>query len=116
MKAKLDQLLRSVNSLTEEHKQSQTKIKQRLNQLEKDVSANNEETMQHVMKRLKRAQTYDFKCKGNEKQYKFNEEVKDRIEAASAHIAKLPQDTLEIPGLKVAAEELKQGKKTGLKQ
>ena len=61
------------------------------------------------MKRLKRARTYDFKRKGNETQHEFNEEVKDQIEAASVHIAKLSQETLEIPDLKAAAKELKEG-------
>ena len=40
-----------------------------------------------------------------------DEEVKDWIEAASMHIAKLLQETLEIPGLKAAAEELKEDMK-----
>ena len=92
----------------EEHKHSQTKIKQTLDQLEMDISANNEETTQCIVKRLKRAQTYEFKCKGNEKQFEFNEEVKDWLEAASSHIAKLPK-TQEIPSLKSAAKELKEG-------
>ena len=109
MEAKLDELLKSVQSLSDEQKQSQTVMKQRLDQLEKDVSAKNEETTERVVKRLKRAQTHEFKRKGNEKQFEFNEEVKDRMETASAHIAKLPKETQEIPGLKSAAEELKEG-------
>ena len=44
MEAKLDELLKSVQSLSDEQKQSQTVMKQRLDQLEKDVSAKNEET------------------------------------------------------------------------
>ena len=44
MEAKLDELLKLVQSLSDEQKQSQTVMKQRLDQLEKDVSAKNEET------------------------------------------------------------------------
>ena len=109
MEAKLDELLKSVQSLSDEQKQSQTVMKQRLDQLEKDVSAKNEETTERVVKRLKRARTHEFKRKGNEKQFEFNEEVKDRMETASAHLAKLPKETQEIPGLKSAAEELSEG-------
>ena len=108
MEQKIDELLKSVQSLSQEQKKSQTEINQRLEQLEKDVSSNNDESTQRVVKRLKRARTYEFKRKGNEKQFEFNEDVIDRIEAATGHIAKLPTEIQEVSGLKSATEELKE--------
>ena len=109
MEAKLDELLESVKSLAEEQKQNKTEMKSRLDQLEKDVSTNNEQNTQRVVKRLKRARAYEFRRKGNEKQFEFNDEVKDRLEAAVTHIAKLPKETQEIPSLVSATEELQEG-------
>ena len=109
MEAKLDKLLESVKSLAEEQKQNKTEMKSRLDQLEKDVSINNEQNTQRVVKRLKRAWAYEFRRKGNEKQFELNDEVKDRLEAAATHIAKLPKETQEIPSLLSATEELQEG-------
>ena len=109
MEQKIDELLKSVQSLSQEQKKSQTKINQRLKQLEKDVSTNNDESTQRVVKRLKRARIYEFKRKGNEKQFEFNEDVIDCIEAATGHITKLPTEIQEVPGLNSATEELKEG-------
>ena len=58
MEAKLDELLELVKSLAEEQKQNKTEMKSRLDQLEKDVSTNNEQNTQRVVKRLKRAWAY----------------------------------------------------------
>ena len=109
MEAKLDELLKSVKSLVEEQKQNKTEMKSRLDQLEKDASANNKQNTQRVVKRLKQARTYEFRHKGNEKQFKLNDEVKDWLEAAATHIAKLPKETQEIPSLLSATEELQEG-------
>ena len=111
MEERINKLLKSVQSLLREQKKSQTKINQRLDQLKKDVSTNNEESVQHVVKRLKRACTYEFKRKDNEKQFEFNEDVMDRINTATGHIAKLPTEIQEVPGMTSATEELKEGTK-----
>ena len=50
-----------------------------------------------------------IQAQGLEKQFEFNEEVKDWLEAASSHIAKLPKEMQEIPSLKSATEELREG-------
>ena len=85
MEEKVDELLKSVQSLSREQKKSQTEINQRLDQLERDVSTNNEESAQR-----------------NEKQFKFNEDVMDRIDAATSHITKLPTEIQEVPGGEVS--------------
>ena len=110
MEAKLDELLESVKSLAGKSRtKNKTEMKSRLDQLEKDVSTNNEQNTQRVVKRLKRARAYEFRRKGNEKQFEFNDEVKDRLEAAATHITKLPKETQEIPSLLSATEELQEG-------
>ena len=111
MDEKLDELLRSVKALSDTQKQSQAELKDRMDQLEREVATSNEERTEWVVKRLKWARSQEFKRKSNEKQFDFNEEVKDRVEAASAHIAKLPKEMQEHPSLVSATEEVKEGMK-----
>ena len=40
----------------------------------------------------------ELKWKSNKKLFNFNKEVKDRMDAASLHIAKLPKETQDILG------------------
>ena len=92
MDEKVDKLLASVKALSDSQKQSQAELKTRMDQLERKVATSNKKSTQQVVKRLKRARSHEFKQKGNEKQFNFNKEVKDHVEAASAHIAKLPKE------------------------
>ena len=108
MDKKIDKLLTSTKALSDSQKQSQAELKDRMDQLEREVTTSNKESTQWVVKRLKRARSYEFKQKGDEKKFDFNEEVK---EDASAHIAKLPREMQEHPSLVSATEELKEGMK-----
>ena len=111
MDKKIDKLLASVKALSDSQKQSQAELKARMDQLEREVPTSHEESTQRVVKRLKRARSHEFKRKGNEKQFDLNKEVKDHVEAASAHIAKLPREMQQHPSLVSATEELKEGTK-----
>lgn len=65
-----------------------------------------------MVKKIRRDRGYEFKRKGNEKQFLFNDELKDRIDAASTHLAKLkPASEQETAPLKAATEELQEGTK-----
>jgi len=86
--------------------QSQQDIAAKLDRLEKKVAANQEETAQVVMKRIKRYLGYQFCGKGNEKQFIFNDGgVNDFIRAvASDLLEKLkstsPQDNTILKSAK----------------
>ena len=80
MEQKLDKLLASVAGLKEAQEQDNAEMGQRIHQLEKDVAAKQDQTAQRMVKKLKMDRGYEFKRKGNKKQFLFNDELKDRIE------------------------------------
>ena len=83
---KMDEILKSLRSLKESQEEGQTTIKRRLDQLEKDVAVGQEDATQRVVKRLREDQTFIFKKKGNEKQFIFNDNVKDQFVATAKHL------------------------------
>ena len=84
---------------------------QRLDQLEKDVLAKQDLTTECMVKKLKKDRDYEFKRKGNERQFLFNNELKDWIEAAPTHLAKLKPTKEQETALKAVNEEIQEGAK-----
>ena len=80
---KLDSILNSLEIIRQENADSQKDLKRRL---EKDMSLGQEKSTQQVVKRLKEDRTLVFKKKGNEKQFLFNENVKDQIDSVEKHL------------------------------
>ena len=114
MEQKIDKLLQSIDTLKNAQRQSQQDITAKLDRLEHDVATGQEETLQLVAKKLKRDPAeYQFRRKGNEKQFAFNETVNNSIQSAASLLEKVkpatPQDTA---ALKSAKELLQQGTKT----
>ena len=107
----MDEILKSLQSLRQSQEEGQTAIKRQLNQLEKDVAAGQEDTTQHVVKRLKEDQTFIFKKKENEKQFIFNDNVKDQFVATAKHLELIdePSGSGQREAIDKAKEELKQG-------
>ena len=102
----MDELLASVARLQETNK---LEMGQRLDQLKKDVLAKQDQTTERM---VKKDRGYEFEQKGNKRQFLFNDELKDRIEAASTHLVKLKPIKEQETVLKVANEELQEGAKT----
>ena len=106
----MDEILQSLQTLRKSQEDGQNVIKRRLDQLEKDVAAGQENATQRVVKKLKEDQTFVFKKKGNEKQYIFNDNVKDQLVAAAKQL-----ELVDLPAgaqreaMDKAKEELKQG-------
>ena len=113
MEQKLDKLLQSINNLKNSQRRSQEDIAAKLDQLEQDVTAGQEETLQLVAKKLKRDPAdYQFRQKGNEKQFAFNETVNDAIQSATSQLEKVkPATAQDTAALKSAKELLQQGTK-----
>ena len=78
MEEKLDQLLVSVDELKQTQESNKVEMVQRLDQLEQDVATNQDMSTQHIVKKIRRDHGYEFKRKGNKKQFLFNDELKDR--------------------------------------
>ena len=123
---KIDELLRSFNDFKdrqtqaqeeftrsqEEFTRSQQELSARFELLQKEVAAGQEETAQLVAKKLKKTPEYQFRRKGNEQQFKFNDAVSDSIQSASGLLDKVkPTSSQEITILKNAKEQLIEGTK-----
>ena len=106
-KEKMDEILQSLQTLKQSQEDGQNVIKRHLDQLEKDVAVGHENATQHVVKKLKEDQTIVFKKKGNEKQYIFNDNVKDQF-FATVELLDLPEGA-QRDAIDKAKDELKQG-------
>ena len=80
---KLDGLIRAVASLVENQKTHQRDLDDKLKKLEKDVTAAQAEATEQALKKAKRGCPVEFKRKGHQEQYSFNEQVEDLLEAAA---------------------------------
>ena len=74
------------------------------------MAAGQEEATQRVVKKLKEDQTFSFKKKGNEKQYIFNDNVKDQLLSTGKHLDGIEATTSAgQEALDKAKRELEQG-------
>ena len=111
MERKLDELFSCFDTLKESQEQNQQDMATKFNQLQREVAASQEETAQLVAK-MKLGPEYQFRCKGNEKQFLFNNSVSDSIQTAAGMIEKIkpvvPQEAI-LP--RNAKEQLMEGAK-----
>ena len=110
MEEKLDAVLKSLDALKQEHKDGQEDFRQKIDKFEKDVTFGQEEAMQCVVKCLKEDRTLVFRKKGNEKQFLFDDNVKDQIKVAGEQLDLLEPAVLgQKESLERAKEELQKG-------
>ena len=84
MEEKLDEVLKSIAAIKGTQEKNQGDIAAKLDRLERDVASGKEETLELVAKKLKREPELQFRRKGNEKQFTFNESVYDSIQSATS--------------------------------
>ena len=110
MEEKLDNLIRSVATLTEYQRTSQQELDEKLKKLEADVTASQQDATERAIKRAKRDRPYEFRKKGHQEQYLFNAEVADRVETATRKLQKLaPAGEKEKKIVEETLEEFKEG-------
>ena len=81
-----------------------------MDQLKEVVAIGQEGATQLVIKKLKEDQTFTFKKKENEKQFIFNDNVKDWFLATGKHLDNVElTTTVELKVLEKANGELEQG-------
>lgn len=80
-------------------------IQNRMETMKRDLSAEHEAADDRLVKKMRLTKGVEFKCKGNEKQHTFNEEVRDKIESATKALSATP------PAEEKAMESLKEGEK-----
>lgn len=90
---------------------------EKIEKLEKDAHAGQDVVADRVVKRLKRERGLEFKKKGHEMQYLFNDEIKDKMETTTAAITKAnPAGASDRTALEQAKKELQEGIQTILQQ
>ena len=110
MEQKIDELLASITALKKDQDDNQKAMSDKLERLERDVQAGQEMAAEKVVKKLKRDRGYEFKKKGHERQYLFNDDIKDKMDSAAASLAKVtPANPKDKEALDNAAKELKEG-------
>ena len=111
LKQQMETILRGLDALKGAHDQVRHELTAKLDRLEKDVAAGQEETAQLVVKRIKREPAQpQFKRKGNEKQFTFNAQISDSVQTAVGLLDKLkPEQPQAAVILKMAKEQLEEG-------
>ena len=89
MEGKLDELLASFEALKKSQQDNQADMTKKLEKLERDIQAGQDVAAERVIKKLKQDQGYEFRKKGNEHQFVFNDEIKDRIDVASSLVSQV---------------------------
>lgn len=104
-------MLKLLDTMKQEHTEGQRDLRQRLEQLHKEVATGQEDATQWVVKRLKEDRTLVFKKKENERQFLFNNNMKDQI-----HTQEKPLDLVEPNNdtQKVAQQKAKSELEKGL--
>ena len=75
MAERIAELIEAVNT-------SRELMERQIKEIREDIKKNKEEVADTVVKRVKRTLPPEFQRKGNEKQFKFNEGVSEKIEEA----------------------------------
>ena len=110
MEQKLDEVLASIAVMKRTQTDNQMEMNQKLEQLERDVHTGQDVAAERVVKKLKRDRGHEFKKKGHEKQYLFNDDIKDKVDSAAAMVAKVtPATAKDKELLDNTAKELKEG-------
>ena len=108
---KLDSLLKAVSDLKSSQQENQCDLDDKLKKLEKDVAAAQQDATERALRKAKRGRSMEFKRKGHQEQFEFNEQVEDHLKAASKRIKKIatPGDSDSKRFPKEALEELQEG-------
>ena len=113
--AKLDALIPSVASLSEDYQATQTALDQRFrnfSRAQQDITKAEETATEHATKWIKQQSPLELKNKGRQEQFSFNSEVADHVEATAKKLQKLtPAGEREMKVIEEALEELQEGNK-----
>ena len=94
----LSQIMGAINS-------SRSAVELQIKALQEELKKNKDEVAESVAKKVRRERPPEFRRKGNEKQYKFNEEVLEKFEAAAGEVASATPLTPSLERTKKIIEE-----------
>ena len=94
----------------DEIKQMQAKMQEKISKLQKEVSANQENVAERIVKKLKVDCGYMFQKKGHEQQFQFNADINEHIQKAQDEADKIkPLSAAEKKVLDKLKTELHKG-------
>ena len=96
--------------LMDEIKKNREDVQQRLDKLEGDVAAGQDNAAQIVVQKLKADRSYTFRKKGHEEQYRFNADIESHLNKAQGEAAKIhPSTEKERRSLEALKAQLQEG-------
>jgi len=106
-------ILKSLDAIKGANAQCYQELTSKLNRLERDVAAGQEETAQLIVKQIQWEPTQPpFKRKGNERQFVFNVQVNDSVQTAVGLLEKIkPEQQQAAAILKTTKEQLEEDMK-----
>ena len=107
---KLDSLLKSVAEIQKAHVESRQDLESRFARLEEDVKSSQLEATEKAVKKVKRERPLEFKKKGHEEQYYFNQDISDCIIAATQQLGRInPSSDRDKALVEKTIKELEEG-------
>ena len=96
--------------LMDEIKKNREDVQQRLDKLEGDVAAGQDNAAQIVVQKLKADRSYTFRKKGHEEQYRFNADIESHLNRVQGEAAKIhPPTEKERRSLEALKAQLQEG-------
>ena len=106
----LNALLKSVAELQEAHTASCQDLEAKFSRLEEDVKSSQLEAIEKAVKKAKREWPLEFKKRGHEEQYYFNQDISDCIVSATQQLGKMnPSSYRDKATLEKTIKELEEG-------
>ena len=94
--------------------ESKGAVEAKMEEFKKEIKESQEKTAESVAKKVRQIKAPDFKKKGNEIQYGFNEQVVEKLEEASSELDKLASTEAGTSGAASAVDKVKDSVKQGM--
>jgi len=105
---KLDKILSDVAAIADKREASQCDLNAKLNKLEQDMTASQEDATKRALKRSRRDRPTEFNRRGHKEQFDFNEEVDNRLDAATKKMRWLAPSEADKKLIQEAIDELQE--------
>ena len=89
-------------------------IKEEIKRNQDEMKKTQEEMTQNVVRRVKRSRPAEFKRKGNEKQFRFNDEVVEKLESVEAELEQTTSSGEVSEEVSTSLEKAKKSIKEGM--
>ena len=110
----MTQLMAAINDSKKAAEAQFKTVKEEIKRNQDDMKKTQEEMAESVVKKVKRSRTEEFKRKGNEKQFRFNDEVVEKIETADTDLEQAMNEGATAEQKTTAIEKARKTIKQGM--